>query len=337
MEKYLDKCLSSLIVDEAAMQLLEVLVVNDGSTDSSSEIAHKYESNYPSLFRVIDKKNGNYGSCVNVGLKHTTGKYFRILDADDWFDTEALIYFLKALENTDADLVFTAMNTHSDEGIVYESSSNIFKEGIIYEANKIKCNVDDISIHMHTMTFKRDILDQCHLKLSEGVSYSDTEYCYFPLHFCKSIVFFPYCLYQYLLGREGQTMSYASKKQSLKSMTVVSARLALDYSKKSIHEGLLDAIQYELVTRVLSMLYYFGIVELPKSDETDEFIRNTDQFVKRDARLNDYSKSLLRSRLPYIIVWRYTGLHENNDLMRLYHRIFTFAKNIYYRFIKKQV
>ena len=65
MEQYLDRCLTSLIIDDDKMALLEVLVVNDGSKDRSSEIAHSYEARYPDTFRVIDKENGNYGSCIN--------------------------------------------------------------------------------------------------------------------------------------------------------------------------------------------------------------------------------------------------------------------------------
>ena len=82
MEAYLDKCLTSLIVGESGeeqMCMLEVLVINDGSTDDSSAIAHRYEERYPQTFKVIDKENGNYGSCINVALSVATGKYIKIL------------------------------------------------------------------------------------------------------------------------------------------------------------------------------------------------------------------------------------------------------------------
>ena len=84
MEELLPRCLDSfLIKDKKLMQQVEVLVVNDGSKDNSSSIAHRYEKLYPHTFRVIDKENGNYGSCVNRGLQEATGKYVKVLDADD--------------------------------------------------------------------------------------------------------------------------------------------------------------------------------------------------------------------------------------------------------------
>ena len=105
MEKYLRKCLDSLIVSNENMELLEVLVVNDGSKDTSLQIAQEYDIKYPQTFRVIDKENGNYGSCVNRGLKEAVGKYVKVLDADDYFDTFEFEKAIDFLKQNDYDLV----------------------------------------------------------------------------------------------------------------------------------------------------------------------------------------------------------------------------------------
>ena len=108
MQDYLARCLDSLIIkDDDLMSKLEVLVVNDGSKDNSSAIAHEYEAKYPNTFRVIDKENGNYGSCVNRGLKEAAGKYIKVLDADDWFDNSNFEKYLSVLSSIDADLILT--------------------------------------------------------------------------------------------------------------------------------------------------------------------------------------------------------------------------------------
>ena len=100
MEAYLPKCLGSLIIDDKdLLQKLEVIVVNDGSKDRTSEIAHEFEANYPGVFRVIDKKNGHYGSCINAGLAIATGFYVKVLDADDWFVTGHFQNFLRFIDN----------------------------------------------------------------------------------------------------------------------------------------------------------------------------------------------------------------------------------------------
>ena len=87
MEKYLAKCCESMVVASELMERLEVLVVNDGSTDKTSEIGHSFERWYSGTFRVIDKENGHYGSCVNRGLAEAKGEFVKLLDADDTFDT----------------------------------------------------------------------------------------------------------------------------------------------------------------------------------------------------------------------------------------------------------
>ncbi len=81
--------------------------MNDGSKDRSSEIAHSYQDRYPQTFRVIDKENGNYGSCVNRGLNEATGKYIKLLDADDSFDTNVFMHFLTEMQLTDVDMWIT--------------------------------------------------------------------------------------------------------------------------------------------------------------------------------------------------------------------------------------
>ena len=121
MEKYLRRCIDSLLVSEENRASLEVLVVNDGSRDASSAIGHEYEANYPQAIRVIDKDNGNYGSCINRGLKETTGKYVRILDADDYYLTENLNQFISMLKDTDADLLLTDMvSVYADGNTGYD-------------------------------------------------------------------------------------------------------------------------------------------------------------------------------------------------------------------------
>ena len=87
MENYLRKDLESLIISEG-LENVEVIVVNDGSRDKSLDIATEYAEKYPYVFRIIDKPNGNYGSCINAALRIASGKYIKIMDADDSFDTD---------------------------------------------------------------------------------------------------------------------------------------------------------------------------------------------------------------------------------------------------------
>lgn len=115
MEEYLDQCIGSMVnISEAGLKSLEVICVNDGSKDHTSEIAHRYAYKYPDTVRVIDKANGHYGSCVNAALKEATGRYFRTVDADDWVDSEALEILLRELSKIESDCVLTNFNVNRD-------------------------------------------------------------------------------------------------------------------------------------------------------------------------------------------------------------------------------
>ena len=106
VEKYLAQCLDSFVLEEDR-ELLEVLIVNDGSTDTSADIAKTYVERYPDVFTLINKENGGHGSTINAGIKAATGKYFKVVDSDDWVDKAAMKNLMECLKKSDSDLVYS--------------------------------------------------------------------------------------------------------------------------------------------------------------------------------------------------------------------------------------
>lgn len=207
MQDYLRRCLDSLIVPKEQMKQLEVLVINDGSKDNSSAIAHEYQDKYPDTFRVIDKENGNYGSCVNRGLREATGKYIKILDADDRYANEQLGDFLKLLLEIDVDLVVNDYERlYSSFSVVESLDMPIGKTIRLTDLNQGA--VDNLM--MHTNTYKRSIFEGLDYHQTEGVSYSDREWDTVPLLHVKTVYYTHSSLYLYSLDREGQTMTPAT-------------------------------------------------------------------------------------------------------------------------------
>ena len=205
MEAYLDRSVGSLIVPEV-LDRLEIIIVNDGSKDKTLEIANSYKEKYPESVVVIDKPNGHYGSCINAALKIATGKYFRILDADDWFDSNNLAIMVKELEQRDEDAIFTKFTLQNERlGKAIEQDVN----GIVYNKplylNEYK--IPEPCLAMHNYTFKLDHLKSINYVQTEGICYTDTEYVYFPLCSAKTLYCFDMSLYQYYIGRNEQTMA----------------------------------------------------------------------------------------------------------------------------------
>src|SRR5699024_9616591 len=123
VEKYLEKCIVSLLNYEESYKT-EVIVVNDGSTDRTSEIAKKMAAVSNGIVKVIDKENGGHGSTINAGLKDATGKYFRLIDGDDWVDSGELEKLVSILEKEDADLVLTKGSYAYIEKSLFETIVN---------------------------------------------------------------------------------------------------------------------------------------------------------------------------------------------------------------------
>lgn len=207
MENYIERCISSLVVeDKELMKRLDIIVVNDGSKDRSSELAHQFADKYPDSICVIDKQNGNYGSCINAALPMVQGKYVRILDADDSYYTENLAGYLKALDGCNADLVLTKFNTVDCDGNIIKAYLPLEEE---FEGKTFAMkDIPEWSyIMMHNVAFRKELFDGLGYHQTEGISYTDWEFVFHPMSRVKTVYYYPKNIYRYLIGREGQTVS----------------------------------------------------------------------------------------------------------------------------------
>ena len=85
--EYMEHCINTVI---AGGDEVEVIIVDDGSTkDNTYEIAKRYEQEYPEIVKAVHQENGGHGDAVNTGLKHATGKFFKVVDSDDWVDSKS--------------------------------------------------------------------------------------------------------------------------------------------------------------------------------------------------------------------------------------------------------
>lgn len=205
VEPYINKCLDSCILeDEKLMSQLEVIIVNDGTPDNSAEMSREYVKRYPKTFRQIDKENGGHGSAWNVGLKEATGKYLRFLDSDDWLTN--LDMLMAKLQKTDADLVFTPIDVNYVGG-------DIIRTSIIGPLN-VETPITDFAYQENNLsicdfqycTYKRTLLQPLYPLFDEHVFYDDMILFVVPPMFAKYFVIYDFPLYQYLMGRAGQTM-----------------------------------------------------------------------------------------------------------------------------------
>lgn len=325
MEKYLDKCLTSLIVSDELMSQLEVLVVNDGSKDRSSDIAHCYESRYPQTFRVIDKENGNYGSCVNRGLKEAKGKYIKILDADDFFITSSLENLLAFLKNQSPDIVLTEMSyVYNDRTVSEPLYTSIAPYHVI---NLVGRDAPILpKLMMHYVCYRVELLREIHYRQTEGISYTDQEWIFYPFFYVRSLCYLPINLYQYNVGREGQTMNPQTMLKNISHNKMIVTRAFLFFQQYG--QNTLPSVNAIEIKRQIKyqFTYLYNMYLKQQGSEYDQAsLIEIDKLLKQNPSLyreignNPYHRYF---PIPYIKFWRLMGKRLNFDLfLSLYHKL----------------
>lgn len=234
VEKYVHKCLSSFVLaDKEKMSSLEVLCINDGSPDHSSDIAKEYQSKYPDTFRVIDKQNGNYGSCINRGLKEAKGKYFKICDGDDFYNTEALGKLIDMLGQTSVDMVISSYQEVDEQGKVkntYELKDELL--GKVWPIEEVDIDRFGLrfNIKMHCLTTRTELLRQHGYKQTEGISYTDNQLIFYSCLYAQTLAFFKSIVYCYRLGVNGQTVDPKSLMKHYTELGIVEYGLLKEYN-----------------------------------------------------------------------------------------------------------
>lgn len=319
MEKYLHKCLDSLIVSDESMEKLEVLVINDGSKDSSSQIGHEYESKYPQTFHIIDKENGNYGSCVNRGLKEATGKYVKVLDADDFFDKRYVNGFVAFLEHVDTDLIVNDYCMVDESGIITDTYTFQLPMDKTF-------TLDDFPVYMgrwlwhHGITYKLEVVRKGNYRQTEGISYTDDEWILKPMIDVKSVSYFPYALYMYLRGREGQTFDVNVIKRSLKSKVIVAKSMVQFYHDEILtHNREVPAYLYQKLYDRIKTLYNCHLIKY-YSEEDNRNLTEFDFFLKNNYPFlyEDLDKIKNKIGICYINYWRNHNYCPHFLSLRLY-------------------
>lgn len=325
METCLSRGLDSLIVDKQIMPLLEVLVVNDGSTDHSSQIAHQYQEKYSNVFHVIDKENGNYGSAINVGLREAHGEYVRIMDADDWYDTPEFANFILELSQmSNIDMILNDYQMVSKEGNVIQNC----KYALPYGRINFQEYPEKEYFALPSITYRTQMLRDINYKQTEGISYTDNEWMYYPQCYVKTCQYINCNLYRYFWGREGQTMSPEARKKAnpalfklLKNMIIYAEHIPIYQQSQEGYKRLIDFISHTSLG-----IYKDYLVNKSNEEYKDTELKEFDDFIAKHNKdiFDELATIAVLKGVPirYITYWRKHGRRFPVDIFRnLYRRI----------------
>ncbi len=213
--EYMDKCIESLLAFDDGNDDIEILIVDDGSTkDNTAETADQWHERYPDTVYAIHKENGGHGSAVNVGLANARGRYFKVVDSDDWLDEQAMRVIMKYLraqselrEACDlviGNYVYEKVYENTRTAIDYKNVFPTDREFTWDEVGKFKPSQ---YLLMHSVIYRTELLRDVKLVLPEHCFYVDNIFVYVPLPTVYSIRYFDVDMYRYFIGREGQSVN----------------------------------------------------------------------------------------------------------------------------------
>lgn len=303
MEGYLERCLRSLCC--RGCERIEALVVNDGSTDGTLTLARKLEDELPTMVRVIDKANGNYGSCINAALPLATGRYVKVLDADDCFDTDALETYLDSLERSDADYIVNDMKK------VWEDHEELrtfgWAEDRDIDIADVYTDKAFLRMTMHDVAYKTALVRGMGYRQTEGVSYSDVEWTFTPLVAMRTMRYMAVPLYRYTLGRPGQTVADGVEDRRFCDNITVFKAMVEHYAQRGDIPAHIEWLTERMLERRAKFVYRHSLLRLAKT--TEPALALLDKEVQRlTPRLSNYLDHMRLSTplLPmhYIRLWR---------------------------------
>lgn len=239
VERYLTHCLDSVKLEKVLPEL-EILIVNDGSKDRTAEIAAAYESAYPETYRLITKENGGHGSAINTGIREAKGKYFKVVDGDDWLNTEELEEYLEILRTHEEDLIATDFRSIEDETYRPIKDWKATSKETHY-GRTVRLDSGEITdpIKLHSFTIRTEILQKHAIVLDEHCFYVDSELVFYPVPYIETVYYHPATLYMYRLGRAGQSMQLQSMQRNIRQHRLVLTHLleAYDRAKENMSPG----------------------------------------------------------------------------------------------------
>lgn len=294
-QEYMRKCIDSLLVGG---EEVEILVVDDGSSDQTLEIAREYEKNYPGIVRAIHQENKGHGGAVNTGLANASGLYFKVVDSDDWLNEEAYKKALQVLKECIAgpktldllicNYVYEKVGVKHKAVMKYTSA---LPQNQIFEWEEAKSLGRSHYLLMHSMIYRTELLRSCGLVLPEHTFYVDNLVAFIPLAAVRTMYYLDVNLYRYFIGREDQSVSEKIMIGRIDQQIKVN-KLMIDYmaGQKNLQKK-----QREYMIHLLIMITTVSSIFLIQTkDEKDfekkkelwRYLKNADRKVYVPVRLS---------------------------------------------------
>lgn len=296
--EYMGKCINSVL---KAGNKAEIIIIDDGSKDNTGKIADEYGKEFPKIVKVIHQENGGHGEGVNQGILNATGKYFKVVDSDDWLDEHSLKLIIEKLEefeskNIEVDALFTnyVYEHMNDEKTHSTSYKNYLPQNEFFCWDSVGKFSPSNYILMHTIIHRTDVLRKCKIMLPKHTFYVDNIFVYQSLPYIKKMYYMDVDLYRYYIGREDQSVNEKVMIKQIDQQIYITKYLVDLYDLSEIRKYNDNLGKYML--HYLSMMFAISFVFLMIDDtkESDRKIIDLKKYLK-EKMPGCYRKIIYRS------------------------------------------
>lgn len=303
---YMEKCVDSLL---KGGEDVEIIIVNDGSTDDTAMIADRYVREYPSIIKVVHKENGGHGSAVNTGIDQATGLYFKVVDSDDWVKEEPYMQILDTLKDLAggeqvldmlvSNFVYEKVGEKRHKVMRYKHALPI---GEMFTWEDVKHFHKGQYMLMHSVIFRTKLLRECAIRLPKHTFYVDNLYVFEPLIFVRNMYYLDVNFYRYYIGREDQSVNESVMIGRIDQQIRVN-KLMIDYMAEKKSQVVTNKKLYHYMLSYLDIITTVSSILLIRS--------GTKENLEKKKELWNYLKKkdwLLYKKLRYGFLGRCTNL-----------------------------
>lgn len=303
MEQYLKRCMASLL--NQTYQNLEIILVDDGSTDNSPKLCDEY-ADTDDRVKVIHKTNGGLSDARNAGLLIATGDYIGYVDSDDWIEPQMYQKMYEACKKNNAQIAVCKyaniiQGKRIDNGTKLEKVLTRDELLKIYIAGDEQCVIYN---SVWSKLFLRNIVEN----ETFPVGHNSEDIMYTTKAFCKvdKAVYIDECFYNYVLDRQGSIMNVKRGERMFRD-EIPFWREHISYIREYVSDEMGDLAAYHFYRR---MLFYY--IDLKKD-------------IKNEKKARDYAKKLVDLLK-----------HDRKEINRIYSQSFI-AKGDYVRMKLMQI
>jgi glycosyltransferase involved in cell wall biosynthesis len=289
------RCINSLL---PGGDVVEIFIIDDGSTDGTAAISEEYSKQYPGMVKVIHQANGGHGSAIDTGIRNAAGLFIKVVDSDDWVDINAyteilhLLYKFVHTEQPDmvvSNFVYEKINKRDKTVMRY---TDVLPANRVFTWNEIGRFRKGQYLLMHSIIYRTELLRGCGLDLPRNTFYVDNLYAYIPLKKVKTLYYLDINFYHYYIGRKGQSVQEDIMIKRIDQQLLVNRMMVASVDFSTIEERRHREYMFhylEIVTMISSILLLHS-----GTDENIEKKRMLWRFIREQ---NKYLYSKLRHGL----------------------------------------